>query len=105
MVMYLLQELQKKQDGSRRRLELRCMLPRLLELALFSNSNNRDADLFNSTQLKELVIRYSRLLGIRVEDLGLWLSDITTSSDYQVFTSPAVMRIFQCRFKLLVETI
>lgn len=84
-----MQELQKKQENfSRRRLKLRSMLPRLLHLALTSNSGNREADLGVAAELKELVLQYSRSLGVKTEDLGLWLSENVTSSDYEVHTGP-----------------
>lgn len=88
LVVLQLQELPKKQDCSKRRLKLRCMLPRLLHLALTSNSGNREADLGVSAELKELVLRYARSLGVLVEDLGVWLSEIVTSSNYEVLTYP-----------------
>ena len=83
-----LQELQKKQVYSKRRLKLRCMLPRLLHLALTSNSGSREADLAGAAELKELVLEYSRSLGVRVEDLGLWMSEKVVSCDYEVLTIP-----------------
>lgn len=98
-----LQKLPKKQDCSKRRLKIRCMLPRLLHLALTSNSGNGEADLGVSAQLKELVLQYSRSLGVCVEDLGLWLSEIVTSSDYEVFTCPnhAHLRLYRTGASLM----
>lgn len=93
LVVLKLQELQKKQVCSKRRLKLRCVLPRLLHLALTSNCGIRQADLDTAAELKELVLQYSRSLGVCAEDLGLWLSQIVTSSDYEVLTIPDILTI------------
>lgn len=80
-----IQELQKKlKFCSMRRLKLRCVLPRLLHLALTSNSGNKEADLAAAAELKAHVLQCSRSLGVFAEDLGLWLSKQASASDNQV---------------------
>ena len=64
------------------------MLPRLLHLAFTINSGSREADLAASAELKELVLQYSRSLGVCADDLGPWLSEKVDSSDYEVLTTP-----------------
>ncbi|KAG0563622.1 hypothetical protein KC19_8G046000 [Ceratodon purpureus] len=78
------EEVQKKQVCLKRHLKLRCMLPRLLHLALTINSGSREADLAASAELKELVLQYSKSLGVCADDLGPWLSEKVDSSDYEV---------------------
>ena len=83
------------------------MLPRLLHLALASNSGSREADLGAAAELKELVLQYSRSLGVCAEDLGLWLSEKVASSDYEVLTIPnhvksiPVLRVYRLSIRLL----
>lgn len=63
------------------------MLPRLLHLALTSNSGNKEADLAAAAELKAHVLQCSRSLGVCAEDLGLWLSKQASASDNQVLTN------------------
>lgn len=61
------------------------MLLWLLYLVLISNFGNREVDFGVFVEFKEFVLWYVRLLGVFVEDLGVWLLEIVILFNYEVF--------------------
>lgn len=71
----------------------------MLHLALTITSGNKEAELAVGLELKELVMKYAKAMGVCDEDLGPWLTHRVSSFDPKVRSSSLCILILHCQYQ------
>lgn len=71
----------------------------MLHLALTITSGNKEAELAVGLELKELVMKYAKAMGVCDEDLGPWLTHTVSSFDPKVRSSSLCILILHRQYQ------
>lgn len=69
----------------------------MLHLALTITSGNKEAELAVGLELKELVMKYAKAMGVCDEDFGSWLTHTVSSFELKVLSSSSCILILHCQ--------